>query len=263
LDIVADLGFDGVTFGFFSHLTRITPAHIRGRGPYWAGVLAERAAARGLSVVDVFGSGSDFSALSLNHPDADERARSSDLFRDLVEIAAGVGSSGVTLLPGTQHEGQERLEALRLSAEELKWRLDHAQSLGLQLSVEPHRGSHVDTPEKVLDLLDLVPGLQLTLDYGHFHVQGIPDSDVDKLLGHARHFHCRGAARDEIQVDFDTNTIDFTRITEAMDQFAYSGWIEIEYICWAPGMGGKECDNLKQSSAFLAFFRGLTATGDQ
>lgn len=58
-----------------------------------------------------------------------------------------------------------------------------------------------------------------------------------------------------IQTDFDTNTIDFGRILEAMTRAGYEGWIEIEYIRWARGMGGSDCDNLREAQRFLEFFR--------
>jgi sugar phosphate isomerase/epimerase len=255
LDIIADLGFNGVSLGFFSGLTAITPELIRGRAQYWGGVLAERTESRRLAVADVFGSGSTTEAMSLNHPDPREREAAAQLFRDLVEIALCVGATGLTLLPGVQHDGQSWLESVQLSAAELTWRVADARENGLRLSVEPHAGSHVDTPEKVLQLLQLVPELELTLDYGHFHAQGIPDCEVDPLLEHARHFHCRGGTAGMIQTDFDTNTIDFGRILEAMTRAGYGGWIEIEYIRWARGMGGSDCDNLREAHRFLEFLR--------
>ncbi len=255
LDIVADLGFAGVSLGFFSDLTELTPELIRGKGRYWGEMLAGHIRSRGLLVADVFGSGHTAESMALNHPDATEREPAADLFHDLADIAVAVGAEGMTLLPGIQHEGQSWTESVQLSADELSWRLDEAQRRGLALSVEPHRGAHVDSPEKVAQLLDLVPGLQLTLDYGHFHVQGIPDQDVDPLLDHTRHFHCRGGAIGVIQTSFEENTIDFGRILEAMNDRGYAGWIEIEYIRWAEAMGGRDCDNLREVARYRDFFR--------
>jgi hypothetical protein len=62
--------------------------------------------------------------------------------------------------------------------------------------------SHVADPERLWHLLHPTPGLELTLGYAQFTVQGIPDAQVEPFLARTRHFHCRGARRGMIQARF-------------------------------------------------------------
>src|SRR5206468_2617495 len=106
-------------------------------------------------------------------------AAAEELFSAFLRFAARVGSTGMTILPGMVFGGEPWDEALERAAEGLRRRVELAREHDLRLSIEPHivstapyMGSLVDTPEKVATLLDQVPGLELTLDYGHFNVQG-------------------------------------------------------------------------------------------
>ena len=58
-----------------------------------------------------------------------------------------------------------------------------------------HRTAHwlaCQHPERAAALVQAVPGLTLTLDYGHFVPRGFAAAEVDPLLQHATHFHVRG-----------------------------------------------------------------------
>src|SRR5205814_2955462 len=101
-------------------------------------------------------------------------------------------------------------------AEELGWRAERAREAGLRLSVEPHVGSVVATPERARRLVELTPGLELTLDYSHFVRQGIAEEEADTLIPFSRHVHVRGANADRIQASLQDNTIDFERVLGAL-----------------------------------------------
>ena len=255
LDLVAELGFDGVTLGLFSGYSLVTPEQIREDVAVWAGRLRERVEARGLEIADVFAIQSlDMIDLAVNHPDARQRELSAAFFEDLLEFTVRLGASGMTILPGMPFE--EPFEAsVGRSAEELGWRLERAGERGIRLSVEPHVEAHVNSPEKVARLLELTPGLELTLDYGHFALQGIPDCDVEPLLDHARHVHCRGGREGYVQTRFQDNAIDFGRVIERLNELHYTGFFEIEYVHDEQGPGCSECDNLQEVINFRDFAR--------
>jgi sugar phosphate isomerase/epimerase len=167
----------------------------------------------------------------------------------------------MTILPGLVFGSETLEEATERAAEALRRRVDAAREAGLRLSVEPHivsthpySGSIIDTPERVAALLDRVPGLELTLDYGHFNVQGIPDRDVEPLLEHARHFHMRGGARGLVQTKFEDNVTDFGRVLDRMAQVGYDGWVEIEYV-HDSRPGCSDCDNIQEIRKFRDFAR--------
>jgi sugar phosphate isomerase/epimerase len=118
--------------------------------------------------------------------------------------------------------------------------------VGVVFAVEPHLGSIVPTPEKVLHLLEMTPGLSLTLDYTHFTYQGIKDSVVEPLVAFASHFHARCGAKSRPQVAFKDNEIDYGRVIEAMKKYNYSGYIELEYV-WIDWEHCNEVDNLSET----------------
>ena len=105
-----------------------------------------------------------------------------------------------------------------------------------------------------------VPGLTLTLtlDYTHFTRVGLPDADIEPLLGYASHFHVRGARKGRLQTRFGDNVIDYERIITQLGKRKYRGWIGLEYV-WQDWERCKECDNLCETILFRDFFRKLAA----
>ena len=262
LDLLAELGVDGVSLAFFGGLTERTPQSIGADPDRHAHALLEDLTSRGLTAADVFFVPSaDLVGGTVNHPEAAERASGDELFATFARFAERLGVSGITMLPGLVFNGEPWEAALARSSAGLERRLDVARSHGLRLSVEPHilsttpyAGSVVDTPQKVAALLERVPGLELTLDYGHFNVQGIPDRDVEPLLASARHFHMRGGAPGLVQTRFEDNVTDFGRVLDVMAAVDYDGWVEIEYV-YDARPGCTNCDNLQEIRKFREFVR--------
>jgi sugar phosphate isomerase/epimerase len=231
LDLVKLLDFDGLDICLAGNRSQIKPEDVRGDIPYWAGVLGERLHSRGLELADFFFlPWTDFETLAPNHPDAAVRAESREYFAEMLDLAARLGASGMTILPGTLFGDEDAETSIARSAEELGARVHLARERGLRLSVEGHLGSNVDTPTTLGRLLELTPGLELALDYGHFTYQGIADDDIEPLLEHARHFHCRGGATGKLQAIWEENTIDYPRIIRKLQENGYDGWFAIEYV---------------------------------
>jgi sugar phosphate isomerase/epimerase len=230
LKLIAMLDIEGVDLGLMGGRSHIRPEVVRHDIPMWSGILSERIAQSGLDLADFFViPWTNFEAMAPNNPDPKQQEDAAALFRDMLEMARRLRAPGMTILPGTRFGDESWEESIRRSAEALKWRVDAAAKVGIRLSVEGHLGSHVDTPEKLARLLELTPGLELTLDYTHFTYQGIPDSEIEPLLRHARHFHCRGAAPGKLQTTFEENTIDYRRVIERMREIGYNGYFAIEY----------------------------------
>ena len=99
-----------------------------------------------------------------------------------------------------------------------------------------------------------VPGLTLTLDYTHFTRIGLRDREVEPLLCHATHFHCRGACEGRLQASFKVNTIDYARILNVMRDVGYRGYIGVEYV-WIDWEHCNEVDNLSETIQFRDFIR--------
>jgi sugar phosphate isomerase/epimerase len=220
----------------------------------WSGILKERIDRAGLELADVFVQAPDFETMAVNHPDPRQQENAAGFFRDMLELARRLEAPGMTMLPGVRF-GDEPWEAsIRRSAEGLAWRVEEAARHGIALSVEGHVGSNVDTPERLAHLVELTPGLKLTLDYTHFTYAGIPDAEIEPLLAHARHFHCRGAAKGCLQTPFGENTIDYQRVIAKMREIGYSGYFAIEYV-WQDWQGLNRCENVCETIQFRDFAR--------
>jgi sugar phosphate isomerase/epimerase len=109
-------------------------------------------------------------------------------------------------------------------------RTEAARARGVRCSFEPTIGSVCGDPADVLRVLELAPGLELTLDYTHFVAQGYDESAIEPLVPYARHFHARGAAAGRLQMPLTKSTIDYERALDALAANDYAGFVTVEYI---------------------------------
>jgi sugar phosphate isomerase/epimerase len=250
LALIRLLDIEGLDLGIFGNRSHVRPEMVRGDIPMWAGILKERIERSGLELADFFFQAwTDFTVLAVNHPDPKQQDEARAIFADMLELARRLEAPGMTILPGVRFGDESWDSAIRRSAEALKWRADAAAKHGIVLSVEGHLGSCVDTPEKLATLIERTPGLKLTLDYTHFISAGLADADVEPLLVHARHFHCRGSAKGQLQTTFEENTIDYRRILEKMREIGYSGYFGIEYV-WSDWQNCNRTDNVSETIRF-------------
>src|SRR5579875_3633970 len=110
----------------------------------------------------------------LGHP-AQAAARVAQALRTYVlEIAVRCNARHLSLLPGIHFVEESYEDSLKRCADELAWRVEAAARVGVIFAVEMHLGSIAPTPPQAQRLLQMTPGLTLTLDYTHFTCQGIP-----------------------------------------------------------------------------------------
>jgi sugar phosphate isomerase/epimerase len=233
VELIKMLGFQGIDLGVFAGRSHIRPEVIRQDIPMWSGIIRERLDRAGLEVADVFLAPSlELAEFAVNSPDAHDQEESRAIFLDVLDFARRIGAPGITMNSGVVFDGDSPESSLRHSAEGLKWRVEQAARHGIQIRVEGAKAGRLntDTPEKLLELVALTPGLRLTVDYCHFVYQGIPEARVKPLLDHAGHFQCRGAARGRMQVSFQENTIDYRRIIGRLKELDYAGYFSIEYV---------------------------------
>jgi len=255
LDMIRELGCEGVLLGLLGDYSPIALDTVRSDVPFWAGRLVERVEAHGLVLADVFPIGSmDLTGLAVNHPDASERVASATLFSEMLDFAERTGVDGLTILPGMPFAEEDWSTSFGRACTELATRVEAAQARGLRLSVEPHHGSIVETPETTARLVEAVPGLELTLDYGHFTVQGIPDAEIEPLLEHARLLHLRPGREGLVQTRMTDNTIDFGRMVDRLAELGFDGWLALEFV-HDERPGCQDCDVLQESRALAAVVR--------
>lgn len=266
-DLIREMDLEGVSMGFFGGATPRDPQLIATDPEGWAERIGGELETRELAPADVFFVPvADLVGGAVNHPDPAQVRLGEELFDSFLVFSRRLGVPGITVLPGLVFGGESWDAALARSVEGLARRLAKAKEAGLRLSVEPHIvnttpyvGSVIDTPAKVEALLERVPGLELTLDYGHFNVQGIADREVEPLLRHARHFHMRGGSAGMVQTTFEDNVTDFGRVLDVMAEVGYDGWIEFEYV-HDSRPGCSSCDNVQETLKFRDFVREHEAT---
>ena len=247
VELVKMLGFDGFDLAVMGNRSHVRPEVIRDDIPAWAGRLEERIRGRGLEIADVFCiPWTDFAVMAPNNPDAAERERGTALFRDMLELTVRLGAPGLTMVPGLDFPHESHDESLARAAEELGRRAAEAREAGVRFSIEPHVGSVCGTPEDVARLVELAPGLELTLDYTHYVSQGFADADVEPLVAHARHFHARGGAPGRVQCALKDSTIDYGRAVDALREAGYDGALAVEYV-WIDWERCNECDNVSET----------------
>ena len=259
LRLIRVLDIDGLDLGLFAQRSHIRPEVVRADVPMWAGVLRERIHRAELELADVFVQNAlDFETMAPNNPDPREREAGMALFLDMLELANRLEAPGMTILPGARFGDEPWEAAIKRAAEGLKARVDAAAHRGVQVSVEGHYGSCVDTPEKLARLLDLTPGLRLTLDYTHYAFVGIPDAEVEPLIPYARHFQARSACEGKLQARFSESAIDYARVIKRLQETGYPGYFSIEYV-WTDWQNLNQTDNVSETILMRDFVRATLA----
>jgi sugar phosphate isomerase/epimerase len=255
LNHIRGMDLDSVDFGLFGNRSHLRPEVIRLDTAMWGGRVRERLERTGLDVGDVFFiPWTNLIRMCTNHPDPAERAESRALFVDVLDFAHRVGSPGVTMPCGAVFGDESVTESLRRSAEELRWRVEACDRLGLQARVEGGVGQNTDTPEKLLELLGMTPGLKSTFDYAHYVHGGFGNADVEPLLPHVGHIQIRGAAPGRMQLVFQENQVDYGWMIDRLVEIGYNGYMSVEYV-WMQLWDCNKTDNTMETIQFRDFIR--------
>lgn len=248
LDLIRALEFPAADLGFMASRSHIRPEAVAADPAAAGDQVRDQLEQRGLMLADVFAiPATDFQSQALNNPDPGARAESLDFFGRAVRFARAAGAPGLTTLPGVVFPRETFGEALARSADGLRHRVDLAARAGLALSVEPHVESLIDTPDKTRQLLDLVPGLQLTLDHAHHVYGGAAQGDIDALLGSARHLQCRPGRPGQLQVRVAEDAIDFEKVVALLQAQGYDGYLAVEYT-WQDWLDCNRVDTVGETA---------------
>jgi len=112
--------------------------------------------------------------------------------------------------------------------------VEYGASRGVTIAMEPHIGAIIDTPEKVLELLELVnsPYLKVNFDISHFDIVGIPTEEtVSALAPVSIHTHVKdqkGLAPDFEFLIPGEGPFDYVEYLKLMEAHGYDGVITAE-----------------------------------
>ena len=149
-----------------------------------------------------------------------------------VELAQGDSLPAINTTSGGQPEEWDSQK--QFLAERIGELVEYTQTLGVTVAMEPHIGGLIDTPDKVLELLDLVgsPYLKVNFDISHFDIIGIPtEESVAALAPHSAHTHVkdqRGLAPDFAFLIPGEGPFDYVNYLKLMEQHGYDGFITAE-----------------------------------
>ena len=247
LQLLRLLEFEAIDLGLFARPTHFPLAEML-HEPRCSGLaVRQELGACGLVPADVFLQiGEEPAQFSANDPDPGVRGQNREIFARALDFCSSLGSDHMTGLPGVWHETLSRTDAMLLAQEETAWRVATARQAGIAYSVEAHIGSILTEPGAVQEFLDAVPGLTLTLDYGHFIASGLNNRQVHPLTALASHIHVRGGSPGQLQARMAENTIDFAGMMQQLESRGYTGYYCLEYV-WVDWQGCDRADNISET----------------
>ena len=180
LALISMLGLKGVDIGLFEDRSHLQPSTEFENVQRSGRALGQQLADNGLVAADLFLQlALDYESHAVNHPQPEIRRHARDAFLKVLDYAAECDGKHVTGLPGAFFDHEPKPDSMARAAEELAWRVEQAQAHDVVFAIEPHIGSLANTPERAAVLVQAVPGLTLTLDYGHFVPRGFAADEVD------------------------------------------------------------------------------------
>lgn len=149
-------------------------------------------------------------------------------FEAVLRFCEAAAIPTVFVLPGVLASGQSEASAFEASSKFLRHAVDAGHARNVQVTIEPHVHSIVESPDATLRLLDMTPGLKLALDHSHFVCLGYTQDEIDALLPHAAHVHLRQARAGRLQERLPHGTINFRLLLSRLAETGYDGWITAE-----------------------------------
>ena len=241
------LGFEYVDIGLFERSDGLRPGQLLAEPKKFSRQLKRDLIHAGLRASDIF---LQTGSTPLDSPDNDPslivRSRNRKTFVLALELCAELECTHLTGLPGIVHKGIGEKDSLELAVEEIRWRQRVASSSGVCYAIKPCVDSLCSSVDQVRALLEAVPGLTLTLDYGHFVMSGEDSAAVHSLLPFASHVHVRGGAPNRLQTSVAENTIDFTGMVAGLKRTGFEGFLTLEYV-WIDWNDCNRTDNISET----------------
>lgn len=160
----------------------------------------------------------------------DHRAENLADFRQVLKFCRAAGSPTVFILPGVINGAQTRKQALNETVESLKPLVTAGQEAGVDVCVEPHVHSYLETPSLTAEMCARASGVKLALDYAHFAVSGYRQEEIDMLIPWLGHAHLRQARPGALQAKMEQGTLNFPAMFAAFRESSFAGYVASEYV---------------------------------
>jgi sugar phosphate isomerase/epimerase len=178
--------------------------------------------------------------LYITHPDAAVRRRTTDYFRQLVDLCADLGGKVMVigspkqrnLLPGVTKE-----QALGYAREVFQPSLDPAAKRGVTLAFEPLGPAETDFVNTIAEAIDLVkqvnhPAFRLNLDVKAMSSEPRPISDV---IRSAKGYVAHVQVNDPNLLGPGMGDVKYEPVVAALREIGYDGWLSVEAFNFKAG----------------------------
>lgn len=167
-------------------------------------------------------------------PDPHYRAIRREHTKRALRLAAELGAPCITTEPGGRlAPGQSRADASRIFYDELMPCVEVAESVGVQLLIEPEPDLLIEHFEEYLEFMARIqsPAVGLNFDVGHAYCVGDePQQWVARMAPHTRHYHLEDIADTRVHRHLipGRGAIDLAATIQAIAATGYDGWITVE-----------------------------------
>lgn len=173
---------------------------------------------------------------SLLSDDTATHAANMARLKGAVDLAVELAQEDIMPVVNTTPGGKpEEWDTIRdLLVERTRELVEYAQARSVTIAIEPHVSAVINTPEKVLQLLELVdsPYLKVNFDISHFDIVGLTIQDtVAALAPHTAHTHVKDQRGRVPNYEFlipGEGDFDYLNYLKAMQAHGYDGFITVE-----------------------------------
>jgi sugar phosphate isomerase/epimerase len=150
-----------------------------------------------------------------------------DYLRQFQAICRLARVSSVPLLTLSAAPADSPLEA---EVQRLRRLVEVAGADGILVAVATRAGTLTQTPDKALQLCQMVRGLGLTLDPSPYIAAGLTDRVVDPLFPHVLHTHLRdtGKGANQLQVRVGQGAVEYGRIVSQLARHRYDRLLTVD-----------------------------------
>jgi sugar phosphate isomerase/epimerase len=176
----------------------------------------------------------DFHHPSYIEPDPDYRRRRVEYTLDALDVAAALGLPHISIEPGGPiPEGKDREWATETFLAGLREVAERAETVGVDVLVEPEPDLLVETTDQFLDLMDRVDSDRVgcNFDAGHLYCVGEdPAEMVERLAPYTGHYHLEDipADRRHEHTQLGDGAMDVEGFLEAVEATGYDGYVTVE-----------------------------------
>jgi sugar phosphate isomerase/epimerase len=239
--LTAGMGFKYINIGAFNETHPVPPSKILA-DPQKAGREIRDVCARyEVTPVEFFICSvviGDGSRVQPNDPDAKRREAMLEAFRKVCACAAEAGLSHIMGVPGEPQANDSPDHGMGISLDTLPRMQEIAKQASVGLTIEPHTGSLLTTPEATLAMLKKLPGMTLSLDYSHYIGAGFKPVDLLPLHKYAKHIHAKPARNGVPKCLFYDGDDYFEPLLKDLLEINWNGIVAMEcmYPVPAPGL---------------------------